>query len=294
MAIEEQTMSNNLDQPGGNPLGKYFRTPAIQLRLPSNGQYWPVGSLDLPETGEVPVYPMTARDEMVFNNPDALMNGQAVVDVIQSCIPSIRDAWKMPGIDLDAVLVGIRIASYGENMDFEINCPKCEAQNEFGVDLRPILDTVKNNNLYNEEFAYQGLTFKFKPQTYKTINLVNIETFESSRLFSVVNNSELPDDEKLERVNEIFKKMTEYTVRILSGAIEQIITPDGTVVNKPEHIDEYLKNVDRKAFKWIQDQIQRIGDESKLKDLDIECPDCNHKFTTPMTFDSANFFESGS
>ena len=31
-------------------------------------------------------------DEITFKTPDALLNGQATVDVIQSCIPNIKDA----------------------------------------------------------------------------------------------------------------------------------------------------------------------------------------------------------
>ena len=294
MAIEQQTMSNNLDQPSGNPLGKYFRTPAIQLRLPSGGRYWPPGTLDMPQTGELPVYSMTARDEMIFNNPDALMNGQAVVDVIQSCIPNIRNAWSMPSIDLDSVLIAIRIASFGENMDFSSTCSSCGEENTFGTDLRPMLDSVKQAPAYDEERAFQGLSFNFKPQMYSVVNMINIETFESQRLFSVVNNSDLPDEQKLERVNEIFKKMTEYTVGIVAGAIERIITPDGQEVTNPAHIDEFLKNCDRKTFSWIQETIQDLGRQAGLKDISVECPECNHKYDIPLTFDNANFFESSS
>jgi hypothetical protein len=277
MAIEEQTMSNNLDQPSGNPLGKYFRTPAIQLRLPSGGRYWPPGTLDMPQTGELPVYPMTARDEMIFNNPDAL-----------------RNAWSMPSIDLDAVLVAIRIASYGETMDFTSTCGSCGEENTFGTDLRPILDSVQQSPAYDQEYAYQGLTFKFKPQDYSVVNMTNIETFESQRLFSVVNNSEMPDEEKLERVNAVFKKMTEYTVGVISGAIETIITPDGVEVANKHHIDEFLKNADRKTFKWIQDTITELGAQTGLNPIQIACPECEHSYSVPLTFDNANFFESSS
>lgn len=294
MAIEEQTMSNNLDQPGGNPLGKYFRTPAIQLKLPSGGRYWPPGTLDMPQTGELPVYPMTARDEMIFNNPDALLNGQAVVDVIQSCLPNIRNAWHMPSIDLDAVLVALRIASYGETMDFTSTCSSCGEENTFGTDLRPILDSVQQSPAYDQEYGYQGLSFQFKPQDYTVVNMTNIETFESQRLFSVVNNSEMPDEEKLERVNAIFKKMTEYTVGVISGAIETINTPDGQTVSNKQHIDEFLKNADRKTFKWIQDTITELGSQTGLKPVQITCPECSHNYQVPLTFDNANFFESSS
>ena len=71
-----------------NPLKQFFRQPAIYMRLPSQGEYWPEGSIALPENKELPVYPMTAIDEITYRTPDALFNGQAVVNVIKSCVPA--------------------------------------------------------------------------------------------------------------------------------------------------------------------------------------------------------------
>ena len=79
-----------------NPLAKHFRQPQLYIQLPSKGKYYPPGTLEMPVTKELPVYPMTAKDELSFMTPDALLNGQGTVDVIQSCIPNIKDAWAMP------------------------------------------------------------------------------------------------------------------------------------------------------------------------------------------------------
>jgi len=68
-----------------NPLKAYFRRPAIYLKLPSEGKYYPQGSVDIPVNGEVAVYPMTAVDEITTKTPDALFNGSAVVEIIKSC-----------------------------------------------------------------------------------------------------------------------------------------------------------------------------------------------------------------
>jgi hypothetical protein len=78
-----------------NPLLKHFRQPQLYLRLPSEGKWWSADSLELPVTKEIAVYAMTARDELLIKTPDALLNGQATVDVIQSCCPNIKDAWKL-------------------------------------------------------------------------------------------------------------------------------------------------------------------------------------------------------
>ena len=113
-----------------NPLKQYFRQPAIYLKLPSNGRFWPAGSLEMPPNQELPVFPMTAMDEISYKTPDALFNGQATVDVIQSCVPAIKDAWQIPMVDMNPVLVAIRIASSGHNINIESKCPACENIND--------------------------------------------------------------------------------------------------------------------------------------------------------------------
>ena len=57
-----------------NPLRRYFRQPAIYIRLPSAGKFYPPGTLDMPANNELPVLPMTAVDEIVSRTPDALFN----------------------------------------------------------------------------------------------------------------------------------------------------------------------------------------------------------------------------
>nr|NIU01198.1 hypothetical protein [Nitrosopumilaceae archaeon]NIU85959.1 hypothetical protein [Nitrosopumilaceae archaeon]NIV66026.1 hypothetical protein [Nitrosopumilaceae archaeon]NIX61800.1 hypothetical protein [Nitrosopumilaceae archaeon] len=49
-----------------NPLKQYFRQPTIHISLPSNGKYYSEGSIEIPESGELPVYPMTAIDEITY------------------------------------------------------------------------------------------------------------------------------------------------------------------------------------------------------------------------------------
>jgi hypothetical protein len=125
-----------------NPLRKYFRQPAIHLRLPSNGKFYPPGAIELPPNGEVPIYPMTAVDEIITRTPDALFNGSSIVEIIASCVPAIKDAWQIPAVDLNALLTAVRLASYGHEMDIASRCPSCQVIDNFTVDLRAVLDSI--------------------------------------------------------------------------------------------------------------------------------------------------------
>ena len=86
-----------------NPLNKYYRQPSIYITLPTKGRYYSADVYTPTQTGEIPVLPMTAKDEIAFKTPDAMLNGQATVDVIKSCCPNILNPWQLTNYDLDTV-----------------------------------------------------------------------------------------------------------------------------------------------------------------------------------------------
>jgi len=133
-----------------NPLGKYYRQPQIYISLPSKGRYYPPEVFTPTETGEIPVLPMTAKDEMAFKTPDAMMNGQATVDVIKSCVPNFKDPWKMTNYDTDTVLLAIRIATYGETMDINYTVPVSNESKTTTLNIPSLLESLKNVDVRDE------------------------------------------------------------------------------------------------------------------------------------------------
>jgi hypothetical protein len=172
-----------------NPLKQYFRQPAIYLHLPSNGNFWPKGSINMPQNNELPVLPMTAIDEITYRTPDALFNGSAVVNVIQSCIPDIKDAWAAPGTDINSILVSIRIASFGHEMEINSDCPECGASDEYSIDLRVVLDGLQMPD-YSTPIKEGDLEITLRPMSYKDQNDVNLQQFEQQRILQSVPESD--------------------------------------------------------------------------------------------------------
>ena len=62
-----------------NPLSSFYRAPKLYAKLPSLGKYYSEDIIEMPDSGELPVFAMTANDELLMKNPDALLNGEAVV-----------------------------------------------------------------------------------------------------------------------------------------------------------------------------------------------------------------------
>jgi hypothetical protein len=275
-----------------NPLSQYFRQPSIYIKLPSQGQYYPVGALDMPANQELPVLPMTAIDEITYRTPDALYNGSATINVIQSCVPNIKNAWDIPSTDLDTVLIGIRIASYGHEMELASTCPACQHATELTCDLRHVLDQIQKPD-YSQCIPAGDMEIFLRPMTYKNLNDNNQVQFEQQKLLQTLGEADLPEADKLTALGDALKKVTELTVHSLAQSIGAIKTPTA-LVSEPEYIAEFLKNCDRKLFNRIRDRILELKAKSEMQPLKLECPECHHKYEQLITLDMSSFFESAS
>ena len=275
-----------------NPLSQYFRQPVIYLRLPSKGEFYPPGSLEMTINGELPVLPMTAVDEITYRTPDALFNGSAVVQVIQSCIPNIKNAWAIPAMDIDTILVAIRIASYGHELDMDTVCPGCAHQEEMSLDLRGVLEKISRPD-YNKTIATGDLEIFFKPMTYQDINTNNLQQFEEQKLFQAITEQDEDNPERRKLMGDMLRKITQVTMIALTQSIAAIRTPEVTVVD-PEHIVDWLTNCDRTLFNQIRDHIVNTKREAEIQPLKIVCTECSHEYQQTWTLDMTNFFGGAS
>jgi len=292
-------MSQNNQQ--ANPLSKYFRQPKLYIQLPSQGNFYRNGSIEYPENGEIAVYSMTAKDELIFKTPDALLNGQATVDVIQSCIPAIKDAWAMPSVDLDVCLIAIRLATYGEMMTLSIKTPVTGEEKDMQVNLRELLDSFAHIG-YSNTVMLPEMTVKLRPLTYREFTQGALRTFEEQRIFSLVNDEKMAEEEKLQAFTNSFAKLTELTVDMMCKGIVSIqLNQDDNdgepiIVSDQKHIFDFIKNADKQFFNQIQKHLEGEKEKFQIKPLTAEAsPEEIEKgvpatYEVPITFDNSNFF----
>lgn len=292
---QQQNVSFTPPAPEGNPLQKYFRQAKLYLQLPSGGRYYPPGAIDIPDTGEIPIFPMTAKDELIMKTPDALLNGQATVDVIKNCAPNIKDPWQMPSIDLDAVLIAIRIASYGEDLDITANVPGLDQKREFRVNLNTLLQKFMATT-FEDELVVNNMKVKIRPLTYKEFTVTSLKTFEEQRIFQVVNNEKITEQEKLKKFNESFVRLTDMTVAMMNNSVVSITTEDGTQVTNPDFIVEFLNNSERSFYKGILDHLEKQKAKFQIEPMKVRTSEEDQEagaikeFEIPVSFDQSNFF----
>jgi len=288
-------MQNLPQQPKTNPLAGLMRKPKLAVRLPSNGRFWPSGSLKISETGEYAVYSMTAKDEILLKNPGTQTGGQAVVSVIQSCIPDIVNAWETPGLDLDTILIAIRIATYGPTLKTPVEVNGLTTHVD--VDLPTVLDNILTTSAWDEQLILDnGMVIFLKPLPYKQISKAGVEATETQKIMNVVNDENLSEDRKLELFKESFVKLTDITIGVVAESIFKIITDDGTTVEDPKFISEFIQQCDRDVFNQIRVRMNELGENASIKPIVVSATDemiangSLEQVEVSITFNSDTFF----
>ena len=223
-----------------NPLQKYYRQPAIYVKLPSGGKYYPKEVFTPTETGEIPILPMTAKDEMTFKTPDSMINGQATVDVIKSCVPNLLDPWKMVNYDTDVVLLAIRIATYGETMEVNYTVPITNEQQTAAVNLPAVLEDLGKITIEDYTVTTKGFKVKIQPLDYKTLTKVQIARFEQQKMIGTIESSTLTEEQRQTAFAKSFETINTVNFSLLLDSIQEITTPDGSVVTDKKQILDFV------------------------------------------------------
>lgn len=281
-----------------NPLKKYFRTPKFYMTFPSEDRFYPSNALIRTENSEHAVYPMTARDELSLRTPDALVNGQATVDVIQSCIPDIKNAWDMPSIDIDACLIAIRMASYGDDFELNIKLPVTGEERSYNISLQTLLEQISNVH-FDSNVSHMGMDFYLRPLSYREFTKVSLRAFEEQRIVRLISDDKISDSEKLEKFATSFKKLTDINVSNVTQGIDYIVS-DGERVDNPVFIKEFVDNADKDFFNVILDHLEEQKNKFSIKPLTVRSTPIDiengvpESFEVPITLDMSTFFGQGS
>ena len=278
-----------MDSNTTNPLAKHFRQPAIYIKLPSRGAHWPEDAIRMPANGEIAIYPMTTKDEITLKTPDALMNGAGVVSVIQSCCPDILDAWRMPSIDVDSVIIAIRIASFGHEMQFNSKCPSCDNIDDYGVDLRTVLESLRMPD-YTTPVELDTLKVKLYPQPYFSLNQSNQAQFEEQKLMQAIENTSMDETVRSVEIANQMEKIIAIGVQTLADSTEYIELPDGTKVRDKVFLKEFYTNSSAAVTNAVQERISNINTEGAVKPMHVNCSECQKPFDIQITFDYSAFF----
>ncbi|AMM43815.1 structural protein [Pectobacterium phage vB_PcaM_CBB] len=278
-----------------NPLSKYTKVEVLYTKLVSNDVIkYPAGVL-VNDTVECGICARSARDELMFNNPDALMNGEAVANVIENCVPNIGDARKLFVPDVELLLIGIKLATKEREYHIEVDCPECGHHGAFERDLQFLLDSAElleeQPELLLEDVG--GLLLKFKPHTWEEYSVFGQKMFQQQKKARMLEDlEEMSDEEKMEMFSQIFEEMTKLSFDMIVANIDSIETVEGDKITEREFIAEWLGAQPAFILKQIREKSDLINNIGVSHTMDVGCSSCGHEWTIEnLQFDPSNFFE---
>ena len=280
-----------------NPLKSYVRTPKLQVLLPSRGK-WGDTETASKITGEIPVYPMTSKDEVMIKNPDALLNGESVASVLKSCT-GIENVYDLTNNDVEFLLVAIRYATSGPEMEIDAVCPKDQHVNRVAVNLENILDSVVEMDKTYGLTLDNGLKINLRPMSFKNAQRVSLNAFQEATTLQTINDAKLPQNERIAVFNKSFEAIADLAVDIMIDAVESVVVPkeggeEVDVVTDKKFIGEWVKGMSSTQAKEIQTKLDEMNKEGFEHSYDVVCEECGNKFKTTIEFNVSNFFGTGS
>ena len=271
-------------------LTKHKRQPKIFVDIPSQFRFVKEGTSNS-TFKEVPVYSMSGADELMMKNPEALLSGLATKNLIKSCIPSIVEPGNISIIDIEFLLVAIRIASYGEKYNQHSSCPHCGEGNKHEVHLGHILESLSDRK-YLETVKMHELTFKLNPLTYDAYTAIEKVSFETQRLIAqTASQKDLTVEQQREIEYTAYKKLNQVIEESIAGQVVEIITPDGSEYD-PAQIRDFILTSDREYFELLKKTIEKNNEDQQIKPLEVKCGECAKGYTQFFTMDDSSFFGS--
>lgn len=273
-----------------NPLTQYFRQFKLFLKLPSGTTYYAPDAVQFTDTGEIGVLPMTGKDELILKNPDALLNGEALIEVIKSCVPNVKNPRVLLSNDIDALITAIRYATFDDSLETNIHCPKCGHENTFKLDLQYALD---NMAFLEPEYVINlesGVSVFVKPYAFPDILKGLHAQFEQNKLTRAIDNDSISDEERSAIFGKAFKEMSATTYELMLNSVIKVVDDANNVnVSNKAHIKEFLFNIDNKSVDKISKLIQDINQIGIKRSFVAVCQQCSHSWENEIDFNPVNF-----
>jgi hypothetical protein len=280
----EQQVQNN------NPLKQYFRAIKLYLSLPSGTSYYPPDMIAFTDKGEIGILPMTGKDELALKNPDALLNGEALIEVLTSCVPAIKNPRALLTNDIDALITAVRYATYNDSLETTINCPKCSYENTYKLDLQYALDNMTQLESEYVVNLDNGLSIFVQPYTFPDLLKSLHSQFERNKFARAAESETISDEQRSSIFKKAFKEIAVTKFDLMCSAILKVVDESKNVnVSDKKFIKDFLQNIDKKSLDKISDQVDKINQIGIKKVFTAKCEKCTHEWESEIDFNPVNF-----
>jgi phage FluMu protein Com len=254
-----------------------------ELYLPIDFSNWLPGTVST-NFNELEIWAMSYYDEIVLRNPDGLMNGKAVADVMQRCIPAISNPWQIPENSYRYIMIAINLATYGNKTNFGIKCNHCKEKNEYEIDLQRILSEFNYNQ--NKEFSIDNMTFSLDDATY--YDIVTYRNNNYGLLKSISSIQKNPENSfDVKKLKTELSRYRKNEIWLKSKRIKRISIDGYEPFESESQIINLLENFNKKTMHDID---QNLSFYKTYQTKKIKCAECGSVNSIDINLDPSDHF----
>jgi len=277
-----------------NPLSKYFRKPGIYVQIPTGGRFNP--EIEKTVLDELPILPMTAIDEISMQNPDELLNGEALVNLIKSCVPAIPNPRNLCNIDAEMIYLAIKYATYGKEIQHTHTCSECKEKADYNIDINHILEKFPEVTEI-PPIKHEDLKIYITPPKLDSLTKLALIEVEQARILNKIKEAgESDEGDEVAMAKQFaisFRKVSKQNIDLLISSIDRIETPD-EVVTDSEMIIEFMDNVPSKVITDVNDAVSVASPNlNDVSTFEFTCEACKSKEKVTFDLNPVNFSTAG-
>tara|TARA_B100000745_G_scaffold299112_1_gene249182 strand:+ start:2116 stop:3093 length:978 start_codon:yes stop_codon:yes gene_type:complete len=305
--------------------------PEITITLPTRGLFYSE-EMFAPNTNpeELSVRPFSMWDEVHYKNPFAVMSGKATRAMVQTVAPSIQLPDDLTVNDVEMIMLGGRMASFGDKMELEIECanPKlipveketeesdgkggykkkvvkepCNHKNKMSVDLKRAMQSY--NIVQDEDLEDWGITLDngqyvaLRPLLNKDAMEIIRISINQERMLTAAGQMEEISDAQKEDISEMSMK-NQVLIKTLSmlSSIRYVENKEKTLkIRDREQIKEWInsKKLPPSYIKKIDDKLGELaGKYAGSSKIEFVCSNCGYENKNiGIVQDPTRFFMDG-
>lgn len=307
-----------------NPLLDELSTslPGVTVALPSQGRFYEPGVLaEGTDVNEVEVGTLSMVDELKYRDPFLLASGRAMRDMVRRICPAVLDPDKLCDIDMEAIILAARIASYGEEMEVEVTCsnpatveeldpdtqeptgktfPVCEHQDKYTADLISLMQKyapLENLDEYDFVLKPWGQKIAFKPMSHEMslhVTKMMMQRNKEIAEFEGINDDDaLFNDGAMDAYVRAMTTTVEMTVDLLVDTIHMVTAASGAVITDKGMIHEWILRLPREKVEEINIAANKLIEHTRsMSKFTYVCPACGHEQDVPLVLDADKLFLS--
>lgn len=300
-----------------NPLlNSLKKIPGISITLPTKAILYSEGEVSeeiIESGGEIHIRPLSTRDELLMRTSDLILNGQAFSHVCKNSIEGINLPLELYQADHDAILLGLRIATYGDI--FPINIPNAlydetddesEKNLSFDLNLRSILQdgsALEKIEDYQVTIERTGQVVTVQPLRLKdSIFLLHQQLDDNAKIRARRDYANTYTEDSVEKreadaqsnIEEVFartaEEVTDLQDRFLMNSIRDV---DG--IKDKELLMAWYSSPDLSAndFYPVRLAMEKFGDLGIKQTMDVTDPRTGKSWETALPINPIDFFVSG-